>query len=182
MILVLLANGYEETEAVATIDILKRAKLQVFSVAVEKQSDFLVTGSHGISVRTDLSIDGLVIDESIDAVVLPGGMPGAMNLYRSEKVRELLHYCAEHGKLIAAICAAPFVLGRLGLLCGRRATCFPGFEEELRGAVFTGGPVAVDGNIITADGPGSVFRFAGAIAERFIGKEDTEIIIDSMQC
>ena len=182
MICVLLANGYEEVEAISTIDVLKRANLDVVTVAVEQHSDFLITGSHGITVKADVIIDDLDYVDKIDAVVLPGGMPGTLNLEASDKAREVIQYCADKNKVIAAICAAPSILGHMGILAGRRATCFPGFERELKRAVFTGGSVTCDGNIITADGAGSAIKFGEAIAAKFVGGEAARDISNAMQC
>lgn len=182
MIYLFLANGYEETEAVAAIDVLRRAGLPVTTVAVSDTADLYVTGSHGITVKADMPIGDFVIDENISAVVLPGGMPGTSNLEASEKVLTSLRFCADNNKIIAAICAAPSILGHMGLLAGRRATCFPGFERELTSAVFTGGSVTCDGNIITADGAGSALKFGEAIAAKFVGGEVARSISDAMQC
>lgn len=182
MIYVFLANGYEETEAIAAIDVLKRAGLSVTTVAVEGTPDYLITGSHGITVKADMLIDDMVIDDNISAVVLPGGMPGTVNLESTDKVLEAIRYCADNNKIIAAICAAPSILGHMGILAGKKATCFPGFERELESAVFTGGSVTCDGNIITADGAGSALKFGEAIAAKFVGGEVARSISDAMQC
>lgn len=181
MIYLFLANGYEEMEAVATIDFLKRAGLDISTVAVEGDPDYLITGSHGITIKANMLISEMTIDDNIDAVILPGGMPGTVNLESTDKVLEAIRYCADNGKLIAAICAAPSILGHMGLLAGKKATCYPGFERELKGAVFTGASVTCDGNIITAEGAGSALRFGEAIAAYFVGEEAARRIGDAME-
>ena len=180
MIYLFLANGFEEIEAVAPVDVLRRCGLEVKSVCIENNPDYLITGAHGITVKTDLLADEISFDD-MEAVILPGGMPGTKNLEASEDVRQVLKYCSDHDKLICAICAAPSILGHLGLLNGKKATCFPGFERELHCGVFTGGSVTVDGNIITADGPGSTVKFGEAIASHFVGGEAARSVTEAMQ-
>ena len=146
MVIVLLADGFEELEALSPVDILRRADIDVKTVGITGKD---VTGAHGITVRADL-LPEEVECESIDAVIFPGGMPGSLNLDASPYADEFIGAVQKNGGRIAAICAAPLVLGRRGLLNGRRATCFPGFENELVGAVATGESVVTDGNITTA--------------------------------
>ena len=146
MVIVLLADGFEELEALSPVDILRRADIDVKTVGITGKD---VTGAHGITVRADL-LPEEVERESIDAVIFPGGMPGSLNLDASPYADEFIGAVQKNGGRIAAICAAPLVLGRRGLLNGRRATCFPGFENELVGAVATGESVVTDGNITTA--------------------------------
>lgn len=181
MVYVMLANGFEEVEAVSPVDVLRRAGVPVKLVAVEDCSDYLIEGAHGIVVKADALLSDIDFSE-IDAVVLPGGMPGTKNLDASEDVRKVLKYCADNDKLICAICAAPSVLGHLGLLKLKKATCFPGFERELMCGTFTGARVEVDGNVITADGPGSAVLFGEAIAAKFVGADAASRVIDSMKC
>lgn len=181
MVYLFLANGFEEIEAIAPTDILRRAGVEVETVAVEDSSDYMIEGAHGIKVKADILLSDIDYND-IDAVILPGGMPGTKNLDASADVRQVLKYCADNDRLICAICAAPSVLGHLGLLKGRKATCFPGFERELHCSVFTGGAVVEDGNIITADGPGSAVHFGEAIAARFVGIDAARRVTDSMQC
>lgn len=181
MVYVLLANGFEEVEALAPVDVLRRAGIEVKTVAVEDVNDYLITGSHGITVKVDLLVEDIP-KENIDAIILPGGMPGTANLEANKYVIDTIHYCHENGKLIAAICAAPSILGHLGLLSGKKATCFPGYEKDLHCAVFTGGSVVTDGNIITADGVGNAIRFGQAIAAYFVGGEAARRVTESMQC
>ena len=133
MFYVFLAEGFEETEALAPVDVMRRAKLDVKTVGVTGEC---VTSSHGVPVKADITIDNIDLDDD-QGVVLPGGMPGTLNLEANEKVLEAVKYSCENGKIVAAICAAPSILGHLGILDGKKATCFPGFENELTGAVET---------------------------------------------
>lgn len=181
MVYLFLANGFEETEAIAPVDVLRRSGVEVLTVAVEESSDMVIEGAHGINVRADIALSDVDFSD-IDAIVLPGGMPGTKNLDENADVRQAIKYCYDNNKLICAICAAPSILGHMGLLAGRKATCFPGFERELHSSVFTGASVTVDGNIITADGPGSALSFAEAIAAKFVGETAARRVTDSMQC
>ncbi|MDR2791242.1 MAG: DJ-1/PfpI family protein [Tannerellaceae bacterium] len=163
---VFLAEGFEETEAVGTIDILRRSGIETIVVAVG--NSLQVTGSHALTVSADVLLSETGVSDA-DVLVLPGGMPGATNLYNSADLcQRLLAHHAE-GKLIAAICAAPFILGKLKLLDGRRATCYPGFEQLLDKATVTHAAVEVDSPFITARGPAYVFPFALAIVAALIG-------------
>ena len=181
MVYLFLANGFEEVEAITPVDILRRAGVEVSTVAVGDLLDKNVIGAHGIGITADISLTDINYDD-IDAIILPGGMPGTRNLDESEEVRQAIKYCFDNDRLICAICAAPSVLGHLGLLKGKKATCFPGFERELHSAVFTGAEVTVDGKIITADGPGAAMKFGEAIAAQFVGIDAAKRVTDSMQC
>lgn len=181
MVYLFLAEGFEEVEAITPVDILRRAGVDVATVAVADSQDKVVIGAHGIKVTADLSLTDINYDD-IDAIVLPGGMPGTRNLDASEDVRQALKYSFDNDRLICAICAAPSVLGHLGFLKGKKATCFPGFEKELHAAVFTGAEVTIDGKIITADGPGAAMQFGEAIAAQFVGFDAARRVTDSMQC
>lgn len=178
MIYVFLAEGFEETEAIAPIDILRRSGADVKTVGVGSRT---VTSSHKITVTADLSEDELTTD-GLEAVVLPGGMPGTLNLEASATVRKYLDYAAENGLVICAICAAPSILGHKGLLNGKRATCFPGFEKELIGAKVTDAPAVTDGNVITGKGAGAAVEFGLAISARLCGEETSMKVRKSMQC
>jgi len=166
-----LAEGFEETEAVATIDILLRGGLDVTSVSVT--GNLLVTGAHGIAVNADSLFENTDFSSG-DMLVLPGGMPGASNLNAHTGLKNLLIKFSANGKKIAAICAAPLVLGGLGLLEGKKATAYPGYESTLKGATFVESPFVKDGNIITGRGPGFVFQFGLAIVEELMGKAKAE--------
>lgn len=177
MLYILLAEGFEETEAIAPIDVIRRANIPITPVGVTGKC---VKGAHDITLCTDIGIDDVSKDD-IEGVILPGGMPGTTNLQKDDRVISLLEYCRDNNKLIGAICAAPMILGELGMLSGREATCFPGFEEHLKGATLSIKRVAVDGNFITSKGAGTALDFGGAIVNYFIpGKGDE--ILSQMQC
>lgn len=169
---ILLADGFEEAEAVTPWDILKRAGAKVTLVSVSGNKT--VTGSHGLEAVADIPLS--CATTGFDMVVLPGGKGGTENLLESEGVKNLLIHAFNGGKYIAAICAAPSVLGKYGLLKGRKATCFPGWEDMLEGAVLTEDKVIKDGNIITAKGMGVAFEFGIALAEVLAGRETAENI------
>ncbi len=168
MVALLLADGFEEIEALTPVDILRRAGIDVKTYSIN--GDLCVCGAHNIMVDADDIIENVNYD-SVEAVILPGGMPGADNLENCKEVQELLEYASENGKLMCAICAAPKVLGKFGYLKGKKATCFPGFEECLLGAESTGKRVVTDGNVITSKGMGTAMDFALAILEYMKGKE-----------
>jgi 4-methyl-5(b-hydroxyethyl)-thiazole monophosphate biosynthesis len=158
--IIALVSGFEEIEVVGIADVLRRAGIQTRIVSFVL--DDALSGAHGIRICADTRYSPRDFVD-VDAVILPGGMPGATNLNLLMSVHELVVEKHKEGKLIAAICAAPLVLGHLGLLKGRRATCYPGFEDQLTGAILTDEPVVTDGNIITGKGPGFVFDFALSI-------------------
>lgn len=172
MIYLLLANGFEEIEALTPVDVLRRAGLEVKTVAISGRS---AVGSHGINVECDLSADEVDFKDAT-AVIFPGGMPGATNLDRSPLSDKAIDSVIKNGGIIAAICAAPLVLGRRGLLQGKRATCYPGFESELVGAVVTDEGVVTDGNIVTARGMGVALDFSLELAGLLVSKEKAEEI------
>lgn len=178
MIYVFLANGFEEIEALAVVDVLRRAELDVLTVGVGE--DFVI-GSHQIPVAADISEKSLVLDEKVQAIVLPGGMPGTLNLEKSPIVQKAIDWAIENDKLICAICAAPSILGHKGLLDGKNATCFPGFQEELFGANVVKDFVVRDGNIITAKGMGSAIEFGLQIAEILTNPLEVKKIRSSLQ-
>ena len=157
---VFLATGFEEIEAIGTIDILRRGGVETVTASIT--GDKTVTGVHGIPVIADELFEEIDLWDCI-AYILPGGGPGSVMLNQHEGVRQILADAHENGSLIAAICAAPRVLGSLGLLKGKRATCYPGIEPELTGATILPDPVVTDQNIITGRGPGLVFDFGLAI-------------------
>jgi len=161
-----LANGFEEIEALGTVDILRRAGIPVQTVSITDEKS--VAGAHGITVQADATFSEVDL-AGMDLLVLPGGMPGAKNLNEQKELKAAIKEHAEKGKVGAAICVAPMVLGGLGLLEGKKVTCYPGFETELRGAEVTGNKVSVDNNIITGRGPGLVFDFALELVETIAG-------------
>jgi 4-methyl-5(b-hydroxyethyl)-thiazole monophosphate biosynthesis len=178
-VLVPLAPGFEEMEAVTVIDILRRAGVTVVAAGLEGGS---VTGSHGISIETDDSLEA-AMEGDYDMVVLPGGIPGADNLENDERITELLRRMARSGKYAAAICAAPKVLAATGLLENRRATSYPGFldEEVTPGLKITGRPVEQDGRIITSRSAGTAMDFALALVENLVGKDCRDAVEASLQ-
>lgn len=165
MLHIFLADGFEEIEALSTIDILRRCGLEVQIISVTGTR--LIRGSHGIAVMAEMVFRKGEVWNS-DGIILPGGMPGARNLSMHDGLRKALLYHHDCHNLIAAICAAPMVLGKFGILNGRRATCYPGFEGELKGAIVSGDMLVEDGHIITAKGPAAATDFAFAIAARFV--------------
>ena len=178
MIYIFLANGFEEIEALAPVDFLLRAGIEVKTVGV---SGKMCKGAHGISVEADILPEDVVLDENVQGIILPGGMPGAENLNNSSDVQKAIDYCAENNKIIGAICAAPFILGRKGLLEGKNATCFPGFEDELKGASLVEDGVIIDGSIVTARGAGVAWEFGAAICSIITGEEKALQILRGIQ-
>ncbi len=172
-----LADGFEEIEAVTLIDVLRRAD---FSVSVCSASEsFHVKGAHSIIIGADISVNE-ALDRRWEGIVLPGGMPGAEHLRDTPAVETLLKQIFEADGLVGAVCAAPLVLGHYGLLKGRKATCYPGFEDRLTGATAVEEPVVVDGNVITSRGPGTVMAFALKIVEYHSGKEKAAELEETM--
>lgn len=174
-----LADGFEEIEALATIDILRRADIPVTTVGVTGK---VVLGSHKIPVTSDITIDEFEIDADTLGVILPGGMPGVNNLYANDTVKEAVLFCSSHDLYVCAICAAPSILGRLNILKGRKATCFPGFEEYLYDAEPLTDKVVVDGKIITAKGAGCAMDFGFAIVSEVDSPALADKVSSSMQC
>ncbi|MBQ6569901.1 MAG: DJ-1/PfpI family protein [Clostridia bacterium] len=171
MVYVFLAEGFEEMEALIPVDVLRRGKVDVKTVAIGGGKT--VCGSHKISVNADISEDEFSPSDA-QAIILPGGMPGTLNLEKNQTVKNAINYCEENKLLICAICAAPSILGKMGLLEGKNAVCFPGFEDALLGARLSDGIVCADGNIITAKGAGAALDFAVKILEKLTGGENAE--------
>ncbi len=171
MIYVFLANGFEETEAVVPIDILRRAGFDVKLISIT--DELLVTSSHGVTIKADTTFDETDFNDA-EMLFLPGGMPGTKNLDAHAGLCELLQDSAEKGVKLAAICAAPSVFGNLGLLNGKEATCYPGFEDQLMGASVSENPVVVSDNFITARGAGVAMKFALKLVEVLKGKKIAE--------
>lgn len=168
MVYLFLADGFEEIEALYTLDLLRRANVDVLTVGV---SGKVANGSHKIPVVCDIDCASLPYNSDFDMIILPGGMPGSTNLDKAECVEKYIKLALENNKLICAICAAPFILGKRGILNGKRATCFPGFENQLEGATVVDAGVVRDGNIITGRAMGSAHDFALTILEALQGKE-----------
>lgn len=170
MIYVFLANGFEETEAVTPIDILRRCGKEVVTVGI---GDNIIKSSHGIAVVTDTEDKLIDLNENLEGIILPGGMPGTLNLEASETVQRAIDYCVSNNLYIGAICAAPSILGHKGLLKGKKAVCFSGFESQLEGAEVSDEPVVRDGNIITSRGAGTAVDFGLKLAEVFASEEQS---------
>lgn len=164
---VLFATGYEEIEALAVVDVLRRAKIDVIMTGIKERQ---VTSSRAITVAMDTTLPNLDKD-TIDFLILPGGMPGVDHLYADENVKEWVKDFDAKQKNIGAICAAPSILGRLGVLKGKQATCYPGFEKYLEGAILNDARVVRDGHIITGIGAGASLEFAFKVLEVIEGKE-----------
>ncbi len=161
MVYLFLAPGFEEIEALCPLDLLRRVGVEVKTVAIGKER--AVPGAHGIVVMADLAEDEFDPSADADMLILPGGMPGAANLDASAAVDAAIAHATVRGAYLAAICAAPMILGHRGILRGRHATCFPGFEGELEGAILSDARVVCDGRIITAAGMGVALAFGLAI-------------------
>lgn len=179
MIYVFLAEGFEEIEALTPVDILRRGKVEVTTVGVGGK---VITSSHGIPVTADITDAELTDFGNAEGIVLPGGMPGTLNLEKNDTVINAVKYSYENGKLIGAICAAPSILGHLGLLEGKRATAFPGFEKELKGVDFHNDFVSHDGLIVTARGMGVSVDFALELLAVLKGEETAASVKASIQC
>lgn len=167
-IYVFLAEGFEEIEALTPIDVLRRAELNVLTVSVMEEQ--VVTGAHGVPVVADRMFADIHLEDA-EMLLLPGGLPGATNLDAHQGLSDMIVAFATERKPLAAICAAPLVFGNRGLLQGKKATCYPGFETYLTGAEYTAALVETDGNFITAKGPGAAMDFAFAIVEKYCGLE-----------
>jgi len=173
MVYLFLADGFEEIEALTPVDMLRRAGIEVTTVSISETEK--VNGAHGIAVVADEVIDN-VQPVNVDIVILPGGLPGADNLRCCPKVIEFIDTADKNGAFIAAICAAPRIIGEKGLLKNKKATCYPGFEEYLTGADCTSEGCVRDGNIITAKGMGKSCEFALCLVEALKGKETADKI------
>ncbi len=176
MLYMFLADGFEETEAIGSLDVIKRAGLDIKTVSIDAE---LVTGSHGVSVKADILKSEINFDD-MDGVILPGGLPGTTNLQKDETVQKAISYCEENGLLLAAICAAPMVLGEAGVLSGKEAICYPGFEKHLKGATVSKKPCTTSKNVICAKGAGVSMVFGAAIVDYF-KKGEGRKILDAMQ-
>lgn len=164
--LVLMAEGFEEIELTSIVDILRRGGV---TVTIAGLKDGLITGSKGMKMQPDVTLDG--IKEMYDMIILPGGSPGYVNLGSDRRVIELVNRYNADGKIVAAICAAPSVLVKAGILAGKNATIFRGMENELKNAVYVDKPVVEDGNILTSQGPGTAMEFAIALLKRLAGEK-----------
>jgi 4-methyl-5(b-hydroxyethyl)-thiazole monophosphate biosynthesis len=177
MIYLFLENGFEEVEALASVDILRRAGAELKTVGEGSRA---VTSAHGVTVMADIDESGVSLG-NMEMVILPGG-PGTANHEKSHTACDSLRFCAENGRYIGAICAAPSVLGHLGLLRGHSAVCYPGFEKELGAEKVLYDPVCVSSKIITARGAGVAVDFALKLVEVLYGAEKSKEIRNSIQC
>ena len=172
MLYMFLAEGFEETEAIGSLDVIRRAGIEIKTVGVSGKE---VCGSHGVSVIADIEMSDISFDD-MRGVILPGGMPGTTNLQNDESVKKCILYCAENDLLVAAICAAPMVLGELELLNGKNAVCYPGFEKYLKGAKICNDGAVMDGNIVTGKGAGASMLFGAKIVDFFMPGKGAEIL------
>ena len=173
MVYLFLADGFEEIEALTPVDMLRRAGVEVVTVSINETEK--VTGAHGITVIADVLVND-VQPADVDMVILPGGLPGVDNLRNCPKVIEFIDVADKKGAFIAAICAAPRIIGEKGLLKGKKVTCYPGFEQYLLGADCTADGCVRDGNIITAKGMGKSCEFARCLIEALKDKETADKI------
>lgn len=178
MIYLFLANGFEEIEGLTALDVLRRAGEEIMTVGVGSEK---IVGSHKVPVICDTTVDKIEKTDDLKAVILPGGMPGTLNLEADKTVQEYIGFANEKGALVCAICAAPSILGHKGLLQGKKAVCFPGFEKDLVGADICENGVVRDGNIITAKGMGVSLEFGLEILAVLQGKEKADAVKAAVQ-
>ncbi len=174
---IFMADGCEEIEGLTVVDLVRRAGIEIEMISVSGEKN--VTGSHKIAFQTDVSKADADF-ASYDGIVLPGGMPGTTHLMEDDTVNRVIKEFATSGKLVAAICAAPSVLGNAGLLEGKKATCYPGVESKLTGADFVTDPVAKDGNIITSRGLGTAIEFAAEIVAYLLDENVAKSLKESI--
>ena len=174
---VFFAEGFEEIEGLTIIDVLRRADIPVKMVSVSGSKE--VTGAHGIQIVADVLIDEINVEDA-EILILPGGMPGAKNLNEHQVLKGHLKNFANSGKKLAAICAAPLVLGGLNILEGKNAVCYPGFEDQLTGATIKYEPSLKSDNIITGRGPGAALNFSLSLVEELKGKETADQLARAM--
>ena len=175
-VVILLAEGFEELEAVAIIDVLRRAEIEIVSAGLKEGP---VSSARNINIIPDTVIDTISSDD-YDMIVLPGGIPGSDNLNADERVINLIKDFNTKGKMTGAICAAPYVLANAGILDGKHATSYPSFKDKLGSAVYEEKTVVEDGNVLTSRGPGTALCFGLAIVEKFEGKEKADQIKEAM--
>lgn len=174
---IFMADGCEEIEGLTVVDIVRRAGINITTISISDKKE--VAGAHGITFLADAKKDEVDFS-TLDGIVLPGGMPGTINLGADETVDKVIREFAAGGKLVAAICAAPSVLGQAGLLNGKHATSYPGFEPKLTGAVTSEDPVVQDGNVITSRGMGTAIAFALEIVSYFTDKKTADKLAESI--
>lgn len=177
MVYVFLADGFEEIEALTPIDVLRRADIDVQSIGITGKK---VCGAHNICVDADANIEDFNENE-VEAIILPGGLKGTQNLDSSDFVKTSVNKAFNDGKIVCAICAAPMILGKMGVLKNKKATCYPGFEEHFDNAEYIKEAVVKDGNVITSNGMGSAFKFAFEIVASIKGRETADKIKKEIQ-
>ena len=176
---VFMADGFEDVEALIPVDVLRRGGVEVVTVSTTEFPS--VESAHGVSIETDLLFEQCDFSDA-DLLMLPGGMPGASNLFAHEGVCNAVKAQAAAGKKVSAICAAPaVVLAPLGILDGKRATCYPGFESALEKATYTGDLVTVDGNVTTAEGPAAAFPYAYELLAQLTDKQTSDQVAEGMR-
>ena len=175
--LIICAQGMEECEGLMVLDLLRRAGIETLTVALDDEK--LISGSHNISFLVDATLKEADLSDA-EMLILPGGMPGTAHLCDSKELCDIIRDFASEHKWLAAICAAPSVYGRLGLLRDRQFTCFPGFEDQC-GPNHTGEKVTVDGQFITARGLGAAVEFAAVIIEKLTDRQNAEITVSRIQ-
>ena len=177
MVYVHLADGFEEIEALTIVDVLRRANIMVKTVSITKEKT--VRGAHDIKVLADLLFEEADY-QKCEMIVLPGGMPGTANLGNHQGLAKQLTEFSNEGKWLAAICAAPSVLGKMSLLKGKRATSYPGYKEQMIGAEYTEERVVRDGKIVTSRGPGTAIEFSLKLVELLKDAQTSELIREAM--
>lgn len=176
MVYLFLADGCEEIEALAQVDILRRADIDIKTVGITGEE---ITGAHNIKIKADI-MPSEVDNTKIDAIILPGGLKGTQNLDGSDFVRDVVKFAFENEKLVCAICAAPMILGKMGILSGKKATCYPGFEKYFINAQYEKSSVVSDGNVITAQAMGSAYDFAFEIVSKLKNAEISAKVKDEI--
>ena len=175
-----MANGFEDIEALIPVDVLRRGGVDIKTVSIYDTN--IVESAHGVQMVTDLTFEEAEpMLKDADLLMLPGGMPGATNLNEHEGLKKALVAQAEAGKMVTAICAAPLVLGGLGILKGKRATCYPGFEQTLEGAEYTEDLWTIDGNIITGEGPAAALPYAYSLLALLVSEEAAREVAEGMR-
>lgn len=174
---IFMADGCEEIEGLTVVDIVRRAKMEIVMISITGKRE--VTSSHQVTFLTD-ALAAEVDYDTLDGIVLPGGMPGTLNLQEDETVNKVIRQFATEGRLVCAICAAPSVLGAADVLEGKWATCHPGFEEKLTGAKVEEKEVVVDGNVITSRGMGTAIPFALSLVSQLVSEEKAQELAQSI--
>jgi 4-methyl-5(b-hydroxyethyl)-thiazole monophosphate biosynthesis len=176
-VLIFFADGFEEIEAITPVDVLRRAEVDVTTVSITNNRK--VKGSHNIEITTDTLLDEIK-DIEADMLILPGGLPGAENLKNSKELKQIIQNYSDKGKSIGAICAAPMVLGEMGILKDKKATCYPGFEKYLHGAEVSTNGVETSSNIITGKGVGAAMKFSLELVAQLIDRQTADELAKKM--